>query len=483
MTTRRARARTICEDDTRWAPCPRCGRCYQRARIWPEGRVCHYCATAALQRTGRCATCDHDGVLPGLDHTGAPTCTGCSGIPANVTCRRCGREAPLGRSSTCWACLLTGKTVGLLAGPDDTIPAALVPLATAITTMPSANSGHAWLSNPEVAGLLRRLAAGELALTHTALDELPATRTVEHLRDLLVTQACLPARDRHLAGYERWLAAKLETITDPDRRNLVDRFARWHLLRQLRDRAARGPISDGAFLNAKQTTTVTLGFLNWLNDRGSTLSRLTQHDLDAWFGHGPSTRKHAVRFLYWARDQRLVQRQLEIPVPRTQPADPTDTGERLVLLRRALTDPTVGAINIRVAAALVLLFATTPRQLTALTLADITEADDQSWLRLGRSPVPLPGPVAELLHGLLADPRYRRNTTNHASGWLFPGIRPGRPIHPNTLAAALQRAGIPAQPTRAGTWLALVRSAPPPLLADALGVSPVTAAHYAAYQR
>lgn len=480
MTARRARARTITEDPARWPACPRCGRSYQRARRWPEGRVCHYCATAALQTTGRCASCEHHGVLPGLDPaTGAPTCRACAAIPVEVCCRRCGEEAALGRTTTCWRCLLTARTESLLAGPETTIPAPLVPLATAITTMPSANSGHAWLSNPEVADLLHRLAVSELALTHAALDELRSSRTVEHLRGLLMLQGCLPGRDPHLVGYERWLARKLDTIADPDHRTIIDRFGRWHLLRQLRDRAAHGPISDGTFLNAKQTTTVTLGFLAWLTDRDTVLAEVTQHDLDAWFAHGRSTGKHAVRFLYWARDQRLIPRQLEIPVPRTRQADPTGTGQRLALLHRALRDPELGALSLRVAAALVLLFGLTPRQLTELTLTDITHTDHQTWLRVGRDPLPLPGPVAELLHGLLADPRYRHNTTNHDSGWLFPGTRPGRPIHPNTLAAALQRAGIPTQSARAGTWLDLVRSAPAPLLADALGVSPVTTARYA----
>ena len=300
-----------------------------------------------------------------------------------------------------------------------------------------------------------------------------------------------PARAAHRPGLptspgsRTWAAtsagstAKLDTISDPDQRTIIDRFARWHLLRQLRDRARRGPISDGAFLNAKHTTTVTIGFLAWLAERGTVLGEVTQHDLDAWFAHGPSTRKHAVRFLYWARDQRLLPHPLEVPVPRTQPGDPTGTRQRLALLHRALTDPALGAIHLRVAAALVLLFGATPRQLTGLTLADITDTGDQTWLRVGSDPLPLPDPVAELLHGLAADPRYRRNTTNHDSRWLFPGTRPGRPIHPNTLAAALQRAGIPAQSTRAGTWLDLVRSAPAPLHADALGVSRVTAARYA----
>ena len=134
---------------------------------------------------------------------------------------------------------------------------------------------------------------------------------------------------------------------------------------------------------------------------------------------------------------------------------------------------------VRVAAALVLLFGMTPRQITAITVNDLIDDGEHTWLRIAEHPVPLPEPLAKLLDGLAADPRYRRNTANHNSPLLFPSTRPGRAIHPNTLAAALKRAEIPVQPARAGAWLELVRSAPASLLADALGVSAVTAARYA----
>jgi len=476
--TRRARARTIPSDPTRWAPCTRCGTSYQRARLWPEGRVCHYCATAALQRHGRCASCDHDGVLPGFDTAGAPTCLTCSQIPAEAHCRRCGAEAPLGRSSTCWRCQLTRKTQTLLAGPGGTVPTPLQPLADAITTMPSANSGHTWLSNPSVARVLAQLTSGEVSLDHAALDRLPASRTVEHLRGLLIAEGCLFARDPHLAGYERWLATKLDTISDPEHRKTIDRFAHWHLLRQLRARAADGPISDGAFLNAKQSTTVAVGFLTWLAGRGIELHQLSQHELDAWFAAGPTTRKHAVRFLYWARDQRIVAN-LDIPVAHTNNTHLMGPRQRLDHLRRVLTDDTLGLAP-RLAGALVLLFGASLDQIAALTLDDITSNDDGVRIRLGTSPILLPDPVAGLLQAFLDDPRYRRNTvTNQHSRWLFPGVRPGKPIHLNTLSKMLDSAAVPARPARAGAWTELVRSAPPAILADALGISAATAMRYA----
>ncbi|GEL27147.1 hypothetical protein PSU4_61010 [Pseudonocardia sulfidoxydans NBRC 16205] len=101
-------------------------------------------------------------------------------------------------------------------------------------------------------------------------------------------------------------------------------------------------------------------------------------------------------------------------------------------------------------------------------------------LRLGPYPVLLPEPLAELVRRLIADPRYRRNTAANArSRWLFPGATPGCPIRPQSLQNMLRNIGIDPRPARAGTWLQLVRQAPPSVLADALGLSPTAAMHYA----
>src|SRR6266702_2671609 len=46
---------------------------------------------------------------------------------------------------------------------------------------------------------------GYRPLTHTALDELPDSKTLRHLRSVLVATGALPARDEHLAQLERWI--------------------------------------------------------------------------------------------------------------------------------------------------------------------------------------------------------------------------------------------------------------------------------------
>lgn len=477
--TRKARARAIAADPARWPACVRCGVAYQRGTRWPEGRVCHYCVGAARLRDGRCARCDHVGVLPGLGTDGNPICLACSGIPIEVHCRRCGTETPLGRTKTCWRCLLTARVDELLAGPDGAVAAPLAPLATALAAMPNANSGYAWLrTNPRAEHLLTQLASGELGLEHAAFDEISDSRTVEFLRGLLVEQKCLPARDPHLGSFERWIVTKLDTVEDLEHRKVVDRFARWQLLRQLRDRADRGPIPDGAFLNAKQSTTVTITFLGWLAGRGTPFPQLAQHDIDAWFGDGPTTRKHVTRFLYWAREQKLIG-DVDVPVPRPGTTRLLGPRERLEHLRRILTDSTIAPAPALIGA-LVLLFGVSLGQITKLTLGDVVETDGELTLRLATDPVVLPDRVADLMRTFLADPRHRRNTlANQNSPWLFPGVRPGKPLHINSVRIILDKIGIPARPARASAWLELVREAPPAILADALGVTANTAMRYA----
>jgi hypothetical protein len=51
---------------------------------------------------------------------------------------------------------------------------------------------------------------------------------IEYIRGLLVEDEALPPRDWRLATFQRWFDAKLKTIEDPDRRQVLELFGRWH---------------------------------------------------------------------------------------------------------------------------------------------------------------------------------------------------------------------------------------------------------------
>lgn len=476
MSPRKQRARTVEIDPDRWPPCVRCGQAYRVASRWPEGRVCRYCTHAARQQEGTCPQCGHVGVLPGLVD-GQPVCVGCSGVPVEVACRRCGQEAPMGFAVTCWRCQLQAQLTGLLADPEGVIPPTLQPFVDALLGLPQPRIAYVWIHrNTAVQTTLRQLATGEVALDHHTFDQLPG-RTTEYLRGLLIEHGCLPSRDRYLAAFENWLPGKLDKIADPAARRHIDAFARWHLLRQLRDRAKREAIPAGAFLNAKQSTTVAIGFLDWLAGRGRQLETVTQADLDAWYASGPSTRSHVSRFLSWARDQHLTR----VDQPRQQHASGPimSEGERLSEINRLLHDHELPATP-RLIALLVLLLGQPLSRIVRLPRDSVIIIDGRTSLRLGRHPIELPPEVADVVHDHLAQINDHRNEAGHpAQRWLFPGLQPGQPLHLFSAAGMVKRTGLSARAARNSAWRQMVQQAPAAILADGLGAERGTATHYA----
>ena len=80
-------------------------------------------------------------------------------------------------------------------------------------------------------------------------------------------------------------------------------------------------VPHGTFLRSKQTVTVTIEFLNWLNDHGITLAELQQEHLDAWLADGPSTRRFVDRFIPVGDQVPLGQRRTQhrAAPPRNEP--------------------------------------------------------------------------------------------------------------------------------------------------------------------
>jgi hypothetical protein len=386
----------------------------------------------------------------------------------------------MGRAVICWRCQLDDLLSALLAGPDGQIPKHMRPLVTALLDMPRPLSGYAWIRrNTQIQELLRALASKDLDLDHGALDALPPSRSLEYLRGLLIAHRCLPPRDPHLARFERWLADKLTEVDDPEHRKIVERFGRWRLLHRLRRQGNAGQVSASAFLNAKQSMTVGIQFIAWLAARDRDLSSASQQDIDAWFAGGPSTRKHARRFISWASEQRMLP-QLELPAPTARAGDVMGTRERLEHLRRVLLHDDLPVAH-RVVAVLVLLHGQPLTKIVRLRRDAVTVDGDRVELGLGHDALLLPPPAATLMKAFLEDPRFRHNTAaNPDSPWLFPGTNPGQPLHIFTAQGMLKAAGIPARAARAGAWLDLVRQAPPAVLADMLGIGANTAMRYAA---
>jgi hypothetical protein len=166
---------------------------------------------------------------------------------------------------------------------------------------------------------------------------------------------------------------------------------------------------------------VAIAFLAWLDGRGRHLGDCAQHDIDAWFGTGPTTRRHVITFLSWARQQRII-RNLEVPAIRAAGAEacPPGSDARLAAIRRLLVDETL-APGDRIAGCLVTLYGQQVSTIATLRTTDTCRAGDATRLKLGADWLDVPEPVAALLQQHLRNRANMTTAANPDSPWLFPG--------------------------------------------------------------
>jgi hypothetical protein len=168
-----------------------------------------------------------------------------------------------------------------------------------------------WLGKSNAPAILRELGTGTRPLTHAALDELPESKPIEHLRAILVATGALPARDQHLARLERWVTATI-TGRPAGEQHLLRSYAVWHLMRRLRRCLGGTESTHHQVVNVRQHVMAATTVLDWLTTSGLTLVACRQADLEAWLAVGQATHhSQAGSFIRWARSQDLTS--LEFP--------------------------------------------------------------------------------------------------------------------------------------------------------------------------
>lgn len=471
------------EDPTRWPePCGRCGQHHQTVARWPDGGVCTYCYQQAKRTRGQCS-CGHEGVLPGLVNE-QPACRRCSGVVLNIDCRHCGAEDELYDGERCWRCVLGTTVDGLLTNPTTGVMAdELIPMATALKAMKRSNSGMTWIRQKHVTEVLQNLAVAP-HITHEALDALPKSRTRDFVRGLLVEHGTLPRRDTYRARYEEWSRGALERVTDPENRDVIRRYIRWHHLRRMNQMET---VPQGTFLRSKQTVTVAIELLNWLTDHGIELGELEQEHLDSWINDGTTTRLMIDRFLAWADKSRLVGSELKVrrhrrgTSPRMSALDQDHALQRVVHTHE-LTQ------RDRAAAILVIVFGQQMEDVVKLTWDDVKVSDEIVTIRVGMVDIALPDPLDQPWRELAANPGNDLTASHPNSKWVFRGYSPGRHVDPGHMRGRLKDV-FSTREARLGTLHELTKLAPIAIIAEVLGYSPATierhaidsASAYAAY--
>jgi hypothetical protein len=152
--------------------------------------------------------------------------------------------------------------------------------------------------------------------------------------------------------------------------------------------------------------------------------------------------------------------------------------DRVLLAVKLETDDTVPLAD-RVAGCLVLQYGQSCWRLVNLTADDVLAHPDEPGilgLQLGRGPLWLRPRLSALLHRLVNNRRpLAAALRDHATPFLFPGLRPDRPITSVILQNRLRKLGVPsARTARNGAWLSLVSWVHWKMLADLLGVADTT---------
>lgn len=468
-----------------------CGTCYVQPEVGCDG--CGRRAPAASRKGGRtlcvrcyqrprrrCGRCGRVRRTSKFTADGTPLCPACNWAPV-TTCSRCGIEAMCrhvaGGPPVCLRCILTDRIDALLTGPDGTIPAALVGLRDTILSVDNPRTSLSWLhKHPPSIDVLTDLAAGRLPLTHPALDTIPRSPSVDHLRELLIACGALPERDRLLARLEQALHLLTSEITiDADAR-LLRTFATWQVLPRLRRLSTHGTLTAATTKNVRAQLAETARFLTRLHDQDRRLADATQTDIDLWLARGGSNRYWIRDFLRWAA-RRGYAPDLEIPLRPTgrQVPPAIDQDARWSLARRLLHDDTTDPAD-RVVGTLVVLYAQPLTRIAALRLDDIHDHNDELTLSLGRDRLILPEPIA----GLVRQLPWRRQVgvsglVAGADQWLFPGRQAGDHIHPEYLRTRMAALGISTRTARTAALLQLAAQIPAVALADLLGMHPNTA--------
>ncbi|MGB6455246.1 MAG: hypothetical protein WBH47_12265 [Streptosporangiaceae bacterium] len=443
--------------------CSICGRLAPAVLSKLTGQPCCH---ACLQRRARCTGCN--AVKPIRSGTlTEPVCGSCTRPDASWhACPGCGQRTQY-RSRRCARCSLRQRLGELLRDDTGQIHSKLQVLHDNLARHDRPDTVLAWLNKDATTTVLRELAAGQRALTHAGLDELPDAKPLRHLRSVLVATGALPPRDEQLIRLERWITT---TITAHPGQHLLHRYAIWHVLRRLRQRNNGRHISYGQHVGARQQVRGAITLLDWITSHDLTLTTVQQGDLDTWLtSEGSKHRREAGHFVRWARAQRLTN--LDFAATRWDgPAGEFDTEIRWQQARRLLHDDAITTGD-RVAGLLVLLYAQWPAVVARLTLEHVHADEHQVRLRLGREPIVLPEPLAELVLQLVAA-RHGHATLGDqgASPWLFPGGRPGRPISAEHLGERLRQLGLRPGQDRSGALFALATELPAALLARLLGI-------------
>ncbi|MFD8413709.1 hypothetical protein ACFV2Q_18400 [Streptomyces sp. NPDC059650] len=119
-----------------------------------------------------------------------------------------------------------------------------------------------------------------------------------------------------------------------------------------------------------------------------------------------------------------------------------------------------------------------PTRIASLPTTARTAHGGTAYLALGRTPIPLPTSLTDILSTLADRPTLQGWAANTSACWLFPGHLPGAHISAAALSRRLAALHIPNRSARTTALVALACDLPPAVLGPMLGLHPITAVQW-----
>jgi hypothetical protein len=447
-----------------------------------QGRtLCHNCRVRLERNPAACPRCGVVGVLAFLDADGSALCARCAGETPTFCCDECGREDnPYG--ARCTLCVLRERATELLTDPTSgQIHTQLVPLFDALMAAEKPHSAIYWLRRTPGDGprLLGAMARGEIEISHASFEQLPANKSLYYLRDLLAALCILPPYEARIERMITWLDDLLATLS-PEHAALIERFARWRVLRHLRHKASRDELTKGVIQGARTRIKGAVSLLAWLDERSITITSATPADLEHYLATArPGMANEIYQFVGWARQSGLNPTLEVATVAGGSSSVTMSDADRWRHVERLLHDTTIRHYT-RIGGLFMLLFAQSLTSICRMRANQVEVHDNaRVFVTFDQTPVEMPEPLDVLVGEHMAR-RGQASYVSRGTQWLFPGGIPGNHLATENIRKQLVALGIPPRASKHAALFQLAATLPHPILADVLGISTTSAIRWAA---
>jgi hypothetical protein len=435
-----------------------CCRCHQpKRRInceFPDGPICTVCFLRLLRRVDTCEQCGHIGPTPGRTGT-IRLCSICAGL-GRFACSTCDADdQPMAGRTCCNHCRSRERVVAALDLDDDRFLA--INGAIEVLARRSPTTIGSWLDrNTDVLSMIRTVHTDRREFRHDDFDTIDRPGVARNLRRKFIAAKLLEDRHHGLDLFDTWTRSFLDDIDDRTHRKTLHAFIRWSQRRRLEAAIDVGTIKAGSFRVARRYIRAADRFLRSMHAAGADLSSCDQHLVDRWFADGNSV----LSFLIWAKQQRLIDPRIMLPVPQAGTAAGMTTNERIEVIRHLFSTDELSPGD-RFAGLLVAVYAQPVTKISRMRRSEIILDRTPVTARLGQRAIELDDHVAAVCAEHLA-------SSDASEGWLFPGKTAGQPVSSHGLGERLRRHGV-TRAARVSALHDLTRQVPSTILADLIG--------------